>query len=59
MEYKEIKPESGNKKDLKKMKEKERTYGMAAAKLCRKFSNQVTCRDPEFEKHNSRAINNL
>jgi hypothetical protein len=48
-----------NKENLRKMKEKERTNGMAAAKQCRKFRNPVMCRDPQFEKHSSRAINKL
>jgi hypothetical protein len=59
MEYKEIKPGLENKEDLKKMKEKERTDRMAAARQCRKFRNQVMCRDPKFAKHSCRAINKL
>ena len=59
MEYKEIKPGLENKEDLKKMKEKERTDRMAAAKQCRRFGNPMMCRDPKFEKHSSRAISKL
>ena len=59
MEYKEIKPGLENKEDLKKTKEKEKTDEMAAAKQYRKIRIQVTCRDPQFLKHSSTAINKL
>jgi hypothetical protein len=48
MEYKKIKPGLEN-KDSKKIKEKDRTERMAAAKQRRKFRNPVMCRDPKFE----------
>jgi len=51
MEYKEIKPGLENKEELKKMKEKERTNRMAAAKQCRKFRKQVICRDTKIWKN--------
>ena len=59
MEHKEVKPGLENKEGLKKMKEKEGTDRMAAARQCRNFRNQMMCRDPKFEKHSSRSINKL
>jgi hypothetical protein len=44
MEYKEIKHGVENNEDLQKMKEKERTDRLEAAKLCGKFSKPVVSR---------------
>jgi hypothetical protein len=38
----------------RKIKEKERTDRLEAARLCGKFRNPVVCRDPKFEKHSSK-----